>query len=58
MLPSKSLPGLDINMEGFLEAGQKKGIYPAATCKRPMDVSASVKDATAAALKSMRREHE
>lgn len=58
LVPAKTIPGLDLNEEGFLEAVQKQGIYPAASCKRPMDVSASVKDATASALKSMRRGHE
>lgn len=39
--------------EGFISDKQKDGIYPVACCKRPMDVSSSVKDATAAALKSI-----
>lgn len=58
MVPSKILPELRVNEAGFLENHQQKGIFPASSCKRPMDVSTSVKDATAAALKSMRKEHE
>jgi quinone-modifying oxidoreductase subunit QmoA len=58
MVPSKVLPDLAVNEAGFLKAIQKKGIYPASSCKRPMDVSTSVKDATSAALKSMRDNNE
>ncbi len=58
MVPAKVLPDLLMNEAGFLKPIQKKGIYPASSCKRPMDVSTSVKDATATALKSMRRDHE
>jgi quinone-modifying oxidoreductase subunit QmoA len=32
---------------------QKEGIYHTGCCKRPMDVSSSVKDATSAALKAI-----
>jgi quinone-modifying oxidoreductase subunit QmoA len=53
MVPNNPLPGLAVNEYGFLQEEQEAGIYPAATCKRPMDVSSSVKDATAAALKTM-----
>ncbi len=56
--PTKVLPDLEVNEAGFLKAIQKKGIYPASSCKRPMDVSTSVKDATSAALKSMRDNNE
>ena len=58
MVPATTLPHLAVNEAGFLEAIQQKGIFPASSCKRPMDVSASVKDATATALKSMRKDHE
>lgn len=58
MVPSKALPGLSVNEDGFLNPDQQKGIHPASSCKRPMDVSTSVKDATATALKSMRKDHE
>jgi quinone-modifying oxidoreductase subunit QmoA len=58
MVASKVLPGLLVNAEGFLNPVQKKGIYPASSCKRPMDVTSSVKDATAAVLRSMRKAHE
>lgn len=58
MVPAKVLPSLSVNEAGFLNAVQQKGIYPASSCKRPMDVSTSVKDATATALKSMRKDHE
>ncbi len=58
LVPTKVLPDLAVNEAGFLNAIQKKGIYPASSCKRPMDVSTSVKDATSAALKSMRDNNE
>lgn len=37
----------------FLSEEQEEGIIPVACCKKPMDVSASLKDATAAALKAI-----
>lgn len=58
MVPTKVLPDLALNDAGFLKGLQKRGIYPASSCKRPMDVSTSVKDATSAALKSMRDNNE
>ena len=54
LVPCPPIPGLATNEYGFYLAGQIPGIFPAATCKRPMDVSTSVKDATAAALKTMK----
>ncbi|MGW8316540.1 MAG: FAD-dependent oxidoreductase [Bacteroidales bacterium] len=39
--------------EGFLLNGSVPGIVPAGTSKRPMDVASTVRDATAAALKTM-----
>ncbi len=44
---------LNKNMSGFLLNDQTDGIYPVACSAKPMDVSASVKDATAAALKAI-----
>lgn len=46
---------LKVNEYGFYLPGQVPGIVPAATSKGPMDVSSAVKDATASALKVMRR---
>jgi quinone-modifying oxidoreductase subunit QmoA len=46
---------LETNAYGFYLSDQSPGIIPAASCKRPMDVSSSVKDATASALKAMQR---
>jgi quinone-modifying oxidoreductase subunit QmoA len=46
---------LQQNAYGFYQADQASGIIPTASCKRPMDVSSSVKDATASALKAMQR---
>ena len=40
---------------GFALADQQDGIIVAATARQPMDVSASVKDGTAAAIKSLRK---
>jgi len=53
LVPNRIIPVLSTNDNGFYQAGQIPGIYPAASCKRPMDVASSVKDATAAALKAM-----
>ncbi len=53
LVPNHIIPVLSTNEYGFYQAGQIPGIYPAASCKRPMDVASSVKDATAAALKTM-----
>ncbi len=48
------IEGIPLAMEnGFYGAVQKAGIIPAATCKRPMDVASSVRDATAAGLKAL-----
>jgi quinone-modifying oxidoreductase, subunit QmoA len=54
IVPANGLPGMQVNEEGFYTGSQEDGIYVAACAKKPMDVSASVKDATAAALKAMR----
>ncbi|MDF1576094.1 MAG: FAD-dependent oxidoreductase [Bacteroidales bacterium] len=53
LTPAPVSAALEINEYGFYLPGQSSGIIPAACCKRPMDVSSSVKDATAAALKAM-----
>ena len=39
--------------DGFYMAGEIAGIYPAGSCKRPMDVASTVRDATSASLKTM-----
>ena len=48
-------PSIAMNRDkfGFLMAEQKNGILATACAKKPMDVSASVKDATSAALKAI-----
>ena len=53
-VPANGVPGMRVNEEGFYSGSQDDGIYAAACAKKPMDVSASVKDATAAAIKAMR----
>jgi quinone-modifying oxidoreductase subunit QmoA len=45
---------LEMDEQGFYLDNQTPGIFPAATCKRPMDVVSAVRDATATALKTMR----
>lgn len=54
IIPSNDVPGTVADEEGFYSVQQETGIYSTACAKRPMDVSASVKDATAAALKAMK----
>ncbi|MEZ5073127.1 MAG: FAD-dependent oxidoreductase [Bacteroidales bacterium] len=58
MVPATGFPGLKRNEYGFAAADQEEGIHPVALTKRPMDVASSVKDATAAALKSIREEED
>ncbi len=55
LTPAQIEADLQVNEYGFYLPGQTSGIIPAACCKRPMDVSSSVKDATASALKAMQR---
>ena len=55
LVPNHIPVPLKTGMYGFYDEDQPPGIYPAATCKRPMDVSSSVKDATGAALKALRK---
>ncbi len=54
ILPENGLPSMKKNEEGFYSVNQSEGIYVAACAKKPMDVSASVKDATAAAVRAMK----
>jgi len=44
---------MELNEYGFCLSSQSSGLIPAASCKRPMDVSTSVRDATASALKAL-----
>jgi len=53
IVPEKNTIELKMNAEGFHSSLQDEGIYPVACSKKPMDVSTSVKEATAAALKAM-----
>jgi quinone-modifying oxidoreductase subunit QmoA len=54
IIPNNDIPGLGKNEAGFYTVNQKEGIYTAACSKKPMDVSSSVKDATAAAIHAMK----
>jgi len=54
MVPGNELPGLNINEDGFAVAEQMNGMYSAGCATKPMDVSASVKEATAAAVNAMK----
>ncbi len=53
LVPNRPLPEWPEGYGGFLTAGAIPGVYPAGTCKRPMDVASTVRDATGAALKSL-----
>lgn len=55
LIPAPVPIDFEANEYGFFLSDQPSGLIPAASCKRPMDVSSSVKDATASALKSLRR---
>ena len=44
---------LEYNEMGFFNDTQAPGIFVSSSCKRPMDVVSSVRDATATALKTM-----
>jgi len=55
LTPNPVNANLKVNEYGFFLPRQEEGIIVAATCKRPMDVSSAVKDATASALKAMQR---
>jgi len=55
IVPNNPLIRCNRDPDGFLAMKQPEGIVAAASCKRPMDVSASVKDATSAAVQSIKR---
>jgi quinone-modifying oxidoreductase subunit QmoA len=55
LTPAHIEADLQVNEYGFYIPDQVSGMIPAACCKRPMDVSSSVKDATASALKAIQR---
>jgi len=55
LTPAPVAAEMKTNEFGFYLPDQPSGLIPAASCKRPMDVSSSVKDATASALKAMQR---
>ena len=55
LTPAPVAAGLELNAYGFCLPDQVSGMIPASCCKRPMDVSSSVKDATASALKAMQK---
>lgn len=54
MVPSKGIPGMQQNEAGFYASAQPEGLYPAGCAYRPQDVSASVKEATGAAIRAMK----
>ena len=53
IVPSDTALNLNKDQYGFLTEIQQEGVHVVSCCKKPMDVSASVKDATAAALKAI-----
>lgn len=53
IVPSDNSISLKVDENKFIEPIQEEGQFGAGCCRRPMDVSASVKDATAAALKAI-----
>ena len=55
IVPNKPPVDIRTNPEGFLAVEQEKGIIVASCSKKPMDVSSSVKDANAAALKAIQQ---
>jgi len=55
LVPNHIIPELNTGTYGFYTEEQAPGIHVAACCGRPMDVSSTVKDATAAALKAMKQ---
>jgi quinone-modifying oxidoreductase, subunit QmoA len=55
LVPNHIRPVLHTDEYGFYYLQQPEGIHPAGTVRRPMDVSASVKDATAAALRAIQK---
>ncbi len=55
LVPNSLSINLPTNEYGFYETNLPHGMIPAASCKRPMDVASSVRDATAASLKAMQQ---
>ena len=55
LCPAPVAARLELNEYGFCLPVQPSGMIPTACSKRPMDVSSSVKDATASALKAMQK---
>jgi heterodisulfide reductase subunit A-like polyferredoxin len=53
MVPNPVSIDLESGPEGFYPASQQEGIFVAGSCKRPMDVATTVRDATGAVLKAM-----
>jgi heterodisulfide reductase subunit A-like polyferredoxin len=53
IVPNELSVDLRKNIHGFFSGEQERGLYIAGCGKKPMDVSSSVKDATAAALKAI-----
>lgn len=53
LVPNTSPRMLSTGPGSFYTHKQLEGIYPAGSCKRPMDVATTVRDATAAAIKAM-----
>ena len=53
IVPSEIKLNLNTDENQFISDTQIEGIIPVASSKKPMDVSASVKDATAAAVKAI-----
>lgn len=54
LVPANGVPVMQHNMTGFYSAAQPDGIFSAGCANRPMDVSASVKEATGAAVRAMK----
>jgi quinone-modifying oxidoreductase subunit QmoA len=54
IMPSETDHSLNRTAYGFVKEMADSGIYAAACCRKPMDVSSSVKDATGAVLKAMK----
>ena len=50
IIPSDPDFEIEKDQYGFILANDQSGIYPISCCKKPMDVSSSVKEATGAAL--------
>lgn len=55
--PEGIVPGMATNEDGFFNSSQPDGLLVAGCAKKPMDVSASVKDGTAAAMRALSHCH-